>query len=269
MISRAEFQQRRDALVSFVRGAVLVFLLIILALGPALFAFAPSFVSRQPLAALPLLALAGAFLVGLMGLANQTRLRALGLACPACRTPMVRVLYDRGIYATVVLSGGRCTQCKRPLVEDRATASIPVAAALAAGLTPESPQEFVQKRNEFRRAWVRQYRSTVLAVCIVTGIAWFASRSLLASGSGLLMVTGPWLLAFAFIVVALIVNARLWASRARALGLVCRDCGVLLVGGRGDVVGQAVLELGTCPHCSIPLWPPHTPSAASTSLPTS
>jgi hypothetical protein len=253
VMSRAEFQRRRDALVGFGRSGVLVLLVIILALGPALFAF-PSVVSREPLLALPLLALAGAILVILVGLANQIRRRALGLACPACGTPMVKILYDRGIYTSAVLSGGRCTKCKRPLVEDRVTAGIPVAAGQPAGPTPESPQQFVQVRDRFERDTRRQYAFTVLCVAVATAAAWFVSRSLFVSGAALLLVTGPWLVSFAFIVIVLIANARSWDSRARALGLVCRECGILLVGGPGDAVGHAVVRLGTCPHCGTSVW---------------
>ena len=269
VISRAEFQRRRDALVAFARGAVLVFLLIILALGPTLFAFSPSFVTRQPLAALPLLALAGGILVVSMGLVNQTRLRALGLVCPACGMPMVRIFYDRGIYTSVFLSGGRCTRCKRPLVEDRATANMSVAPALPAGLTPETPQRFVQVRDEFQRGTSVRYALTIVCIALATIGAWFASRSLFVAGNGLLLVTGPWILSFAFIIVVLIVSARAWDRRARALGLVCRQCGILLVGGPGDAVGHAVLQLGTCPHCGTPVWKHHTSSADPNPFPVS
>jgi hypothetical protein len=267
VMSRAEFQRRRDALVGFARGAIMVFLLIILALGPTVLAFTPSLVSRQPIAVLPLLAFAGATLMLLVGLANQTRLRALGLACPGCGTPMVKLLYDRGIYTSVSLSGGRCTRCKQPLVEDRATAGIPVAPGPPASPTPQSPQQFVQARDRLQGGTRHHYAFTIFCVAIATTAAWFASRSLFAAEAGLLAVTGPWLLAFAFIVVVLIVSARWWDSRARALGLVCRECGVLLVGGRGDAVGHAVLQLGTCPHCGASVWSHNTSSADRSSLP--
>lgn len=269
VISRAEFQRRRDALVGFARGAVLVCLLIILALGPTFFAFSPLFITRQPLAALPLLALAGAILVVSAGLANQTRLRALGLACPACGMPMVRIFYDRGIYTSAFLSGGRCTRCKQPLVEDRATAGIAVAPALPTGLTPDSPQRFVQVRDQFQRGTSRQFALTITCIALATIAAWFASRSLFVSGNALLLVTSPWLLSFAFIVVVVIVSARAWDRRARALGLICNQCGILLVGGRGDAVGHAVLQLGTCPRCGLFLWKHHASSGDPSSLPVS
>ncbi len=266
VMSRAEFQRRRDALVGFARGAIMVFLCIILALGPTVLAFTPPLVRRQPIAVLPLLAFAGAILMLLVGLANQTRLRALGLACPTCGTRMVKLLYDRGIYTSVFLSGGRCTRCKQPLVEDRATAGIPVVPGQPAGRTLESPQQFVHVRDRLERDTRRHYVLTIFCVATATTAAWFASRSLFASGASLLVVTGPWLVSFALIVVALIVSARSWDSRARALGLVCRECGVLLVGGRGDAVGHAVLQLGTCPHCGASLWSHNAPSPDRSSL---
>ncbi|PYP19625.1 MAG: hypothetical protein DMD54_02140 [Gemmatimonadetes bacterium] len=267
VMSRAEFQRRRDALVGFARDAVMVFLVIILVLGPGVFAFTPSLVSRHFIVVLPVLALAGAMLLLLVFLANQTRLRALGLACPACGTPMVKLLYDRGIYTSVFLSGGRCTRCKQPLVEDRATAGIPVAPGQLAGRTPDSSQQFVQVRDRLQRGTRRQYVFTIFCVALATAAAWLASRSLFASGASLLAVTGPWLLSFALIVVVLIVSARSWGNRARALGLVCRECGILLVGGGGDAVGHAVLQLGTCPHCGASVWRHNTSSADRSSLP--
>ena len=258
VISRAEFQRRRDALVRFGRGAVMVFIVGVLALAPAFLyidrVLLPGWSASARGLFLLVLPLAGFVLALLVGWANTLRRRALGLTCPQCGTPLVQIRYDRGIDTAVVLSGGRCTKCKRPLVEDRVTAGIPIAPSfLPSGTPPANPAAFVALRDRFDRDTRRE---SAFLTCVGIGAvmaAWLGTRTLFAQ-AGLFIVAGIWLLPPVVIFAVIIRLERRWELRARALGLACAKCGTLFVGGRDGAVSRAVLELGACPHCETPLW---------------
>jgi hypothetical protein len=237
----------------------MVWLLGIFSLGPLFFFIEPTvthgWTTGRRLSFVLVLPFTGFVLALAVGLANGMRLRSLGLTCPACGAPMVKVRYDKRIDTSVLLSGGRCVKCKRPLVEDRATAGALVATDLSTGRPPPTnPADFIEARNRLERGTRVEH---ALSICVVVGLtaaAWLATQTLLARGAGLLAVTSPWVASLGAIFAVLFTLGSRWESRARALGLVCAHCGALLVGGPANATARAVLALGTCPRCGTALW---------------